>query len=230
MHKDPLRLERSVSSSARALTMLDSPTTQPERIAACADPADHEAWTWLHETYRTPIGDLCLRSGLTPVETDEVINDVLLRLSRRLVAKPFKSETLRFRAWLTQITHLRIFEVRRQRKHTQLTPEALTLMAEWLPGAFAPQTDLEARHQLEQHLWAVCLDRVRTTSTPRSWQIFETYCFHNRPSPEVAQAFNTTEFNVRIIRMRMVHRIRRQWAILAEEGLQLPDAPEQEAP
>lgn len=210
--------------------MLDSPTTQPERIAACANPADHEAWSWLQETYRKPIGDLCLRSGLTPVEADEVINDVLLRLSRRLVAKPFKSETTRFRAWLTQITHLRIFEVRRQRKHAQLTPEALTLMTEWLPGTFAPQTDVEARQQLEQHLWAVCLDRVRTAVPPRSWQIFEMYCFQNRPSQEVAHAFNTTGFNVRIIRTRMVRRIRRQWAILAEEGLQLPDAPDKEAP
>lgn len=208
--------------------MLDSPTTQPERIAACANPADHEAWDWLHEAYRKPIGDLCLRSGLTPVETEEVINDVFLRLSRRLVAKPFRSETLRFRAWLTQITHLRIFEVRRQRKRSELTPEALTCMAEWLPGAFAPQTHTEARHKLEQHLWAVCLDRVRTTVPPRSWQVFEAYCFHSQPSTEVARAFNTTEFNVRMIRMRMVRRIRRQWAILAEEDLQLPDTQEQE--
>lgn len=208
--------------------MLDSPTTQPERIAACANPADHEAWSWLQETYRRPIGDLCLRSGLTPVETAEVINEVLLRLSRRLVAKPFNHETIRFRAWLTQITHLRIFEVRRQRKRVELSAEALTSMAEWLPGAFAPQADLETRRQLEQHLWAICLDRVRASVPPRSWQLFEAYCFQGLPSPEVAAAFNTTEFNVRMIRMRMVRRIRRQWAILAEEGIELPDCPAKE--
>lgn len=222
--------ERPVRSTDHVLTMLDSPTTQPERIAACANPADHEAWSWLQETYRQPIGDLCLRSGLTPVETDEVINDVLLRLSSRLVAKPFKPETTRFRAWLTQITHLRIFEVRRQRKRTELTAAALKHMAEWLPGTFAPQTDLEARQQLEQHLWAVCLDRVRASVPPRSWQLFEAYSFHGIPSPEVAQSFNTTEFNVRMTRVRMVRRIRRQWAILAEEGIQLPDAPAGEQP
>lgn len=210
--------------------MLDTPTTQPERIAACANPADHEAWSWLQETYRKPIGDLCLRSGLTPVETDEVINDVLLRLSRRLVAKPFNRETIRFRAWLSQITHLRIFEVRRQRQRNHLTPQALVQMTEWLPGTLAPQTDLEARQKLEQHLWAVCLDRVRASVPPRSWQLFEAYSFQGLSSPEVAQAFNTTEFNVRMIRMRMVRRIRRQWAILAEEGIQLPEAPEREAP
>jgi len=210
--------------------MLDTPTTQPERIAACANPADHEAWSWLQETYRKPIGDLCLRSGLTPVETDEVINDVLLRLSRRLVAKPFNRETIRFRAWLSQITHLRIFEVRRQRQRNHLTPQALVQMTEWLPGTLAPQTDLEARQKLEQHLWAVCLDRVRNSVPPSSWQIFEAYCFRGLPSPEVARTFNTTEFNVRMIRMRMVRRIRRQWAILAEEGIQLPESPAGEAP
>lgn len=212
--------------------MLDAPTTQPERLAAAADPADHEAWAWLHATYRQPIGNLCLRSGPSPVEADEVIHDVLLRLSRRMVAKPINPRATGLRAWLAQVTHQRIFEIRRQRTRIDLSNEALLRMAEWLPGAMAPHSDPDARHQLEQHLWAVCLDRVRSDSAPRTWQIFEAYCFHGVTSPEVARAFNTTEFNVRMIRSRMIRRIRRQWAVLAEEAIEIdlepglgPDAP-----
>lgn len=205
--------------------MLDAPTTQPERLAAAADPGHHEAWSWLHATYRPPIGNLCLRSGLSPVEADDVIQDVLLRLSRRMAAKPINLRATSLRAWLAQVTHQRIFEVRRQRARFDLPPEALLLMAEWLPGTMAPHSDPGARHQLEQHLWAVCLDRVRAAVPPRSWQIFEAHGLHGLPSPEVARAFNTTQFNVRMIRTRMIRRIRRQWAVLAEEPIDLDDHP-----
>lgn len=210
--------------------MLDAPTTQPELLASAANPLDHEAWSKLDATYRKPIGQLCLRSGLTPVEAEEVINDVLLRLARRVAAKPFNHRATRLRAWLAQVTHQRIFEVRRHRARLELSPETLLRMAEWLPGTMAPHTDPQARQQLEQHLWAVCLDRVRSDSAPRSWQIFEAYCFHGIPSPEVARAFNTTEFNVRMIRVRMIRRIRRQWAVLAEEAIDIDPGTDSDDP
>ena len=203
--------------------MLDAPTTQSDHLTAAADPANEDAWAWLHNTYRQPIGRLCLRSGLSSVEADEVINDVLLRLSRRLATKAFTSGSGKLRAWLSQITHQCIFEVRRQRGRADLSAEAMRRMAEWLPGAYAPQADPEARQQLERHLWAVCLDRVRSAVGARSWQIFEAYTFHGLPSPEVARAFNTTEFNVRMIRMRMVRRIRALWAVLAEESIDIDE-------
>ena len=94
--------------------MLDAPTTQSDHLTAAADPANEDAWAWLHNTYRQPIGRLCLRSGLSSVEADEVINDVLLRLSRRLATKAFTPGSGKLRAWLSQITHQCIFEVRRQ--------------------------------------------------------------------------------------------------------------------
>ena len=203
--------------------MLDAPTTQPDRLNAAVDLANDDAWSWLYATYRPPIRRLCQRSGLTPVETDEVVNDVLFRLSRRLATKAFSPGTGKLRAWLSQVTHQRIFEIRRQRAHSDLSAEAMQRMAEWLPGTHAPDADPQARQQLEQHLWSVCLDRVRSSVVARSWQIFEAYCFHGLPSPEVARAFNTSEFNVRMIRMRMIRRIRRQWAVLAEESIEIDE-------
>lgn len=212
--------------------MLDAPTTQRDRLGAATDPGDHEAWSWLHATYGPPLAALCQRSGLTHVEADEVVHDVLLRLSRRLARKPLNRGAKVLRAWLAQVTHQRIFEVRRQRVRSDVSAEVMLRMAEWLPGTLAPGSDPEARQQLERHLWAVCLDRVRAATRPRSWQVFEAYGFHGLSSTEVARAFGTTEFNVRMIRMRMIRRIRRQWAVLAEESIDLdaladagPDAP-----
>jgi RNA polymerase sigma factor (sigma-70 family) len=206
--------------------MLDAPTTQHDRLAAASDAANHEAWTWIHAAYAAPIARLCQRSGLSPGEADEVVNDVLLRLARRLSAAPFKPQCMRLREWLAHITHQQVFEAQRLRAHHDLTSAAMRQIAEWLPGAHAPQADSESRQKLERHLWSVCLARVRAASSPRHWQIFEAYCFHEIPSPDVARTFNTTRFNVRMIRMRMVRRIRNQWARLAEEPIHPDDIPE----
>ena len=206
--------------------MLDAPTTQHDRLAAATDVANHEAWAYIHAAYASPIARLCQRSGLSAGEAEEVVNDVLVRLSRRLAAAPFKPQCLRLREWLAHVTHQQIFEAQRLRAHHDLTPAAVRLVAEWLPGTHAPEADPEARQNLERHLWSVCLARVREASSPRHWQIFEAYCFHETPSPEVARAFNTSEFNVRMIRMRMIRRIRAQWAMLAEESIDPEDIPE----
>lgn len=206
--------------------MLDAPTTQHERLAAAADPAHHEAWAYIHAAYARPIARLCLRSGLSTGEAEEIVNDVLARLSGRLSKAPFKPQCVRLREWLAHVTHLQIFEAQRLRAQQDLPPAALRLVAEWLPGTHAPDADPEARQKLERHLWSVCLARVRDSSSPLHWQIFESYCFHGTPSPDVARAFDTTEFNVRMIRMRMIRRIRAQWATLAEEPIDPDDIPE----
>jgi DNA-directed RNA polymerase specialized sigma24 family protein len=99
----------------------------------------------------------------------------------------------------------------------------MRLIQEWLPPAFAPEEELEAREKLEAHLWSVCLARVRSDVPPNHWQVFEAHALHGRQSSEVARIFNTTSVNVRVIRTRVVAKIRAEWKNIASQQIEIPE-------
>lgn len=204
--------------------MLDAPTTDQPLVAAASDPDNTAAWNDLYAKYRGPLLRLCHRSGLSPVEGEEVVQEVLAKLARRLAKSSFNWEVRSLRGWLSEMSNRAIFDHHRRCRRADLTAKAMAAIKEWLPPAFAPESDDGAREQMEAHLWSVCLARVRHAARPDRWQIFEAYALHGDPAAEVARRFNTTGFNVRVIRHRMVARIRREWAQLASCPLPEPEA------
>jgi len=199
--------------------MLDAPTTNTGLVDAARDPTDDASWQRLYATYRDPILRHCAQSGLTPSESEEVVQEVLAKLARRLskAAFPWSSATLR--GWLSQITNHLIFDVHRLNRRHAFSPDALAIIQQWLPPTLAPDEDTKAREQLEAHLWSVCLARVSHAVRPRQWQIFECYALQGNPAAEVARRFNTSGINVRLIRHRMIARIRKEWSVLPASPL-----------
>jgi RNA polymerase sigma factor (sigma-70 family) len=204
--------------------MLDFPTTDHPLIAAASDPENAAVWKRLHDEYHGPLLKLCHRSGLSPDESEEVAHQVLIKLSQRLAKAAFNWEATSLRGWLSEMSNRAIFEVHRQCRRNELTAHVRAAVQEWLPPALAPEMDGGNREQLEAHLWSVCLARVRHTVRPLQWQIFEAYALHENTAAEVARRFNTTGFNVRVVRHRLVARIRKEWAQLASCPLPEPEA------
>jgi RNA polymerase sigma factor (sigma-70 family) len=204
--------------------MLDAPTTNTGLVNAASDPADAASWQRLYATYRDPIIRHCANSGLTPAESEEIVQEVLAKLAQRLSKAAFNWKSATLRGWLNQTTNHLIFEVHRLNRRQAFSADALAIIAQWLPPTVAPEGDTKVREQLEAHLWSVCLARVRQSVRPRQWQIFECYALQDNPAVEVARRFNTTGINVRIIRHRMIARIRRVWSVLP--GSPLPEPAE----
>ena len=202
--------------------MIDAPTTDRQVVDAAASPQDSEAWAALYKTYREPICRHCAMSGLTPSESEEVVQEVLVKLSQRLAKAAFNRNSSTLRVWLDEATNRLIFEVHRLNRRNSITPQAMALIQEWLPPALAPESDTKAREQMEAHLWSVCLARVRHEVQPRRWQIFEAYALQGGTAAEVARRFGTSGINVRLIRHRVIGRIRKEWAVLPASALPDP--------
>ncbi len=201
--------------------MIDAQTTNHELVTEAQNPANNEAWIELHRTYHDPLIRHCDRSGLSPVEAEDVASLTLASLATRLARSSLKWETSSLRGWLSETANRLIFDVHLHRKRDQLSADAARMMQEWLPPAFAPEDEQEAREKMEGHLWRVCLARVKGEVSAEQWQIFEAYALGGRKSSEVATLFNTTSLNVRVIRSRMVSRIRLEWKNIAKREVEL---------
>ena len=202
--------------------MLDAPTTNRELISSAGKSHDSAIWQQLYERYGEPVQKHCLKSGLTEVEANEVLHELMAKLAARLTKRAFNWSSSSFRGWLNQTTNNLIFEVHRLKRRNSLPSACLAMVCEWLPPALAPDVDAKARERLEAHLWSVCLARVRNEVRPEQWQIFESYALQGKTASEVSRCFNTTQMNVRIIRHRMIRRIRQQWEQLQSGPLSEP--------
>lgn len=140
--------------------MLDAQTTNRELIAAAINPANHAAWQQLHETYHSALIRHCNRSGLNTAEAEDVAALTLATLALRLSRSTIKWENSSLRGWLSETANRLIFDAHLRRKRDLLSADALRLIQEWLPPAFAPEHEMEAREHMEAHLWSVCLARV----------------------------------------------------------------------
>lgn len=204
--------------------MLDAPTTDQSLVESAEDLENRDAWQRLYGAYRRPILSHCARSGLTPAESEEVLQEVLAKLAQRLAKAPFNWNAASLRGWLGEMANRAIFDLHRRSRRNSLSPGVVAAIQQWLPPAFAPDTAGPSREQMEAHLWSVCLARVRHAVRPIQWQIFEAYALQGNTAAEVARRFNTTGFNVRVVRHRMVARIRREWSRLASCSLVEPEA------
>ena len=200
--------------------MLDAPTTNNALMDEVVDPEATEAWTKLHAAYQLPLVRHAIRSGLDPIEAEEVASQTLLTLSRRLIRKSLNPQSSAFRSWLAETANRLIFEVHRTRRRERLSSITIRAIQECLPPAFVPEDEVLAREKMEAHLWSVCLARVRNDVSPRHWQIFESNVLCGNSSSFVAKSFNTTLINVRVIRKRMTDRFRKEWKQLAQQSVE----------
>lgn len=203
--------------------MLEAQTTNRLLVAAATDAENSEAWSQLHAMYHAALVRHGLRSGLTAVEAEDVAVVTLTVLAGRLGRLAICPEAKSLRGWLGETANRLIFDAHRNRRRDRLSANAVRLMQQWLPAAFAPGEEPGAREKLEAHLWSVCLARVRSESSPHHWQVFEAYALQGRTSAEVARLFNLTAFNVRMIRSRVVARLRAEWRRMEGQAIELPE-------
>ena len=203
--------------------MLDAQTTNHGLVAAATNPANDAAWQQLHSLYHAPLIRHCHRSGLSTVEAEDVAALTLATLALRLSRSAMKLGNSSLRGWLSETANRLIFDVHLRRKRDLLSADALRLIQEWLPAAFAPEHEVDAREHMEAHLWSVCLARVRADVSTEHWQIFEAHALQGRKSTEVAELFGTNSLNVRVIRSRIVHKIKTEWKSIANQQIEIPD-------
>jgi DNA-directed RNA polymerase specialized sigma24 family protein len=94
----------------------------------------------------------------------------------------------------------------------------LALVQQWMEPTTEDGISPEQRMEAESHLWTLSLNRARSQVSPHHWQIFDAYAIQGLPSREVAQCFNTSHFNVRLIAHRIKKVARQSYnQLLSEE-------------
>lgn len=182
--------------------------TRASLIGRIKNPESQTAWQEFYDIYGKLIYWAALKAGLTEDEAQEVVQETLITVVKKI--KDFQYDRARgsFKSWLLHTTHWRIQDQFRKRKpaahHSDPHPEdpQRTATIARVPD---PSLDLD-RHweeQWQKNLVETALQRIKSQVNPKHWQIFDSHVNKAWPVAKVASTFKITEEQVYVIKSRV---------------------------
>jgi RNA polymerase sigma-70 factor (ECF subfamily) len=191
-------------------------TTSQSLLQRAALARDPDAWQRLAALYTPLLRKWIGRCTLQSHDADDVVQEVLSVVHRKLPDFRHNERAGAFRSWLRQIL---AFELRHfQRGHRAGRGGLPCLDPADLDRLDDPESDLSRQwdREFDQHVLDQALAAVRPEFQPSSWEAFRLTVLEARPTAEVAAALGMTDNAVRLARMRVLRRLREQTAALQE--------------
>lgn len=186
---------------------------------------DQQSWREFLDLYGPLIRRVGLKAGLSDPEAEDVIQDTLLIVAKKMPDFHYDPARGSFKSWLLLIVRRRIEKQLKKRipysgasgarnsgaeGRSESVPEDTrrTATVERVPDPAG--FDLEAvwDAEWEKNLWSGALARVKARVTPKQFQMFDLYVTKEWPVKEVARALNVSMAHVYVNKHRLARMLR----------------------
>src|SRR5688500_1083708 len=176
-----------------------------------------DSWRHLVELYDPLIRGWLKHRGLSTSDVDDVTQDVMAVVLRRLAEFQHNGRVGAFRTWLKTIT---VNCLRDHWKRGKNLPRATgqSSFQEFLAALADPESELSRKWDLEhdRHVARQLLDVLRGEFEPRTWQAFQRTALEGASAGDVAAELGLTANAVFIARSRVLARLRQEAAELID--------------
>lgn len=181
---------------------------------------DSASWDEFFNSYNRSIFSLGLKRGLTRSEAEEVVQETMLAVARRMPDFTYDRAVGTFKGWLFTVTRRAIGKQLTKRLSAPATsldsgtdaPEMLDTYADPTPG-LEKQWDEEWR----QNLLQMAMDRVRRKVKPKQFQMFDLYVTQQLPMDQVTRMLNVNSAQVYMAKLRISPMIRHELSSLEKK-------------
>jgi RNA polymerase sigma-70 factor (ECF subfamily) len=185
--------------------MSATPATLLERLRQGSDPA---AWPRFVELYAPLLYSWARRTGMGDDDAADVVQDVFAQLLVKLPAFVYDPRRS-FRSWLKAVL-LNHWRTRRRRRNVPIDPAADP------DGLAAPGIEGFWEAEYRQRLVGRALEVMRAEFQPATWKACWEAVVNGRPAEEVGLELGLTPNAVRVAKFRVLSRLRRELAGLAD--------------
>jgi len=184
---------------------------------------DHKGWQEFMDKYGRFIFGMARKSGFTVEEAEDIVQDVLVSVAKKMPEFRYQGEKGSFKAWLVMIVKSRVID--HLRKKYRRLPSA------GIPGGDPDGTRIEERiaqeedalsheavwlNEWETHVLETALSRVKERLPAKHFLAFR-MCSQQHKSPgEVAKALGLSLPNVYLIRHRAGRMVAKEIELLRE--------------
>jgi RNA polymerase sigma factor (sigma-70 family) len=183
-----------------------------------------ESWREFFDTYWRLIYTTALNARLTDSEAQEVVQETVLTVVRKIKSFHYDPAVGSFKGWLLTIVRWRIADQFRKRqqqiqspgvRQTAETSGTATLDRIADPGGI--NLDAVWEQEWQRTLFTVALSRVKRRANARHYQMFDLYAVKCWSVDKVAQTLGVSTAQVRLAKHRITALMRREVARLEKE-------------
>lgn len=185
--------------------------TSPSLLVRLGDPADDASWRKFLEIYRPMIRNWLGRHGVPAGDCDDLMQDVLAVVVRRVPEFEHNSRVGAFRTWLRSIT---INCLRDSWKSARLKPLPTGGWAEVIESMSDPRNELNRMwdEEHDRHVTRRLMDLIRPSFAEKTWLAFEATALRDEPPQEVADRLGITVNAVFVAKSKVLTRLRQEAA------------------
>ena len=177
-----------------------------------------EAWQHLAEVYSALLRSWLVRFEIASADADDLVQEVLLTISRELRQFEHSGRPGAFRHWLRTVLVHRLRDFWRSRKYR---PDAIggSTWAEQLDQLADESSNASREWNLEhdRHVMARLLESVRPRFEPKTWEAFQRQTIGGQRADVVSAELGMPLNSVYVARSRVLSTLRREAAGLIDE-------------
>lgn len=204
---------------------LPSLKTRVSLLERLRDWQDQASWEDFFETYFRLIYGTARKAGLSEPEAQDVVQETMKSVSRRIPTFRYDATRGSFKAWLLKITRWRIVDQFRLRLPAQdhrgpesgdgTRPDPAQNIPD--PASLVPNDVWEA--DWKKNLAEVALARLRARVDPHKYQLFDFYVNKEWPAAKVAERFGVRPNQVYLVTHRLTALLKEEIQRLDEETI-----------
>ena len=194
--------------------------TRASLLSRLKDWDDRESWEHFYDTYWRLIHRAALKAGLTREEAEDVLQETVIAVARKIAELKYDPARGSFKGWLLTLTQWRVTDQlrRRQRRIARLADDTgKTDLIEQLPDPAVAEAVAQVWDgEWERNLAAVALERVKAQISPRHFQIYQLYVQREWPISRVARTLGVSSALIYVTKHRVATLLRKEIRRLAK--------------
>jgi RNA polymerase sigma-70 factor (ECF subfamily) len=200
--------------------------TRQSLLERLRDLDDSAAWQEFFDTYWKLIYASAIRFGLSDDEAEEVVQETVIGIARKMDTFQYQPQTCSFKGWLMHVTRRRIIDRFRKRQsrrgvHIPLPADTGTTEAEQ-PVQLRDDAAERAFEGLWDEEWQknlidAAMERVKRKVPAKQYQIFYLHSVKNMPGRDISKLLGVSTAKVYVVRHRIGRLVKREVQTLATQ-------------
>lgn len=188
--------------------------TRKSLIERLRDREDRDSWREFFDRYWKLVYGLAIKSGLTEAESEEVVQETMVAISRNLDDYEYRPRECSFKSWMFKMARWRITDQIRKRPpdfvHSTCRNSEGTDTVERVPDSASAQLDQYWNEEWQRNLLDVAVARVKQKVSIREFQIFDLYVLKEWPVREVGKMLHVSAAHVYVAKHRISALLRKE--------------------
>ncbi len=184
---------------------------------------DQESWRDFFNTYWRLIYSVALKSGLLETEAQEVVQETVISVAKKMPGFAYDPAAGSFKSWLLLVTRRRIADQFRKRPREtgfpSPSPDQTTGTAPIarIPDPASLDLNRVWDEEWQRHLLARALTVVKATVAPRQYQIFELHVLKQWPVERITTTLGVSPNQVYLAKLRVGNLVKKELKRLKAE-------------